>query len=290
MINMIVAGPSLIHYSLSPQAPSILLWIFGGTLMSVFFSFSAAFAGRILDAYYLPSRKGMKTTADKIRHLFTARSRCDSCRRSISPLYLVPIFGYLFARGKCPYCQTPIARELFWGELLAFLYGAACFDIHRSVLYLAACAFYLVPAYLIAKVDTRWYLIPTEATFALLLIAAAELFLTGLPRETVLLSLAVASIWFLLFFFIHYLAPHKLGQGDVYLIFALCLGAPFPLSILLPSVAGVSGIFATLLHYYAKRKSGGIGKDTSVRSVKVAFGLYLCAGFFILRLFPAGIL
>lgn len=55
--------------------------------------------------------------------MFTGRSRCASCGHILSALDLIPVFGWLFRRGKCAYCHKPIPADCLVSELA----GAAGF-------------------------------------------------------------------------------------------------------------------------------------------------------------------
>lgn len=50
------------------------------------------------------------------------RSRCDSCGHELQVVDLIPIFSYLWLRGKCRYCHSPIGIrdlgvEIFMGTV-----------------------------------------------------------------------------------------------------------------------------------------------------------------------------
>lgn len=54
-------------------------------------------------------------------------SHCEACQRRLSPQDLIPVFSYLWLRGRCRRCQAAIPRRLLWveagsGTLLAFFY------------------------------------------------------------------------------------------------------------------------------------------------------------------------
>lgn len=50
-----------------------------------------------------------------------ARSRCDTCKTSLKPINLLPIFSYIFQRGRCARCSAPIGRFHVTVELAAVL-------------------------------------------------------------------------------------------------------------------------------------------------------------------------
>ena len=54
-------------------------------------------------------------------------SHCPSCQRRLAAKDLVPVFSYLWLRGRCRYCQAPIPRrlvgvEIGFGAMFALLY------------------------------------------------------------------------------------------------------------------------------------------------------------------------
>ena len=63
----------------------------------------------------------------KNKSVVTGRSHCDFCKKTLSPLDLIPVISYLFLRGKCRYChkklswQYPLV-EFATGVLLVLTY------------------------------------------------------------------------------------------------------------------------------------------------------------------------
>lgn len=45
------------------------------------------------------------------------RSKCDSCGRELGALELIPIFSYLFQRGRCRKCGAKIPADALWAEI-----------------------------------------------------------------------------------------------------------------------------------------------------------------------------
>ena len=70
------------------------------------------------------------------------RSSCPRCGHALSPGDLVPVFSWLFLRGKCRYCHRPISRRYPLTEALTGLVFLLCFYVFgagfRSV---TACLF-----------------------------------------------------------------------------------------------------------------------------------------------------
>src|SRR5271157_2313644 len=59
--------------------------------------------------------------------LLSPRSHCASCHHGLTIKDLIPVFSYLWLRGRCRYCPSPVPRRLFWvevgtGVLFGYLY------------------------------------------------------------------------------------------------------------------------------------------------------------------------
>lgn len=58
-------------------------------------------------------------------HPFGGRSRCESCGHTLGAPDLVPVFSWLFLKGKCRYCGKKIPADCLGAEVA----GAAAFTI-----------------------------------------------------------------------------------------------------------------------------------------------------------------
>lgn len=69
--------------------------------------------GAILGSFYLV----ISTRLPKGEDAVFSRSKCDSCEKTLKWYNLIPIFSYIFQKGKCCYCHKKISSENFWVEL-----------------------------------------------------------------------------------------------------------------------------------------------------------------------------
>ncbi len=49
----------------------------------------------------------------------SGRSHCEFCNKTLTGIDLIPLISYLQLRGKCRYCEKPIARQYFIVELVS---------------------------------------------------------------------------------------------------------------------------------------------------------------------------
>jgi leader peptidase (prepilin peptidase) / N-methyltransferase len=64
----------------------------------------------------------------------SGRSHCEDCNHTLGPLDLIPLFSYVYLRGKCKYCKARLPIQYFLVELitgLLFLGIYYLLDSHR---------------------------------------------------------------------------------------------------------------------------------------------------------------
>ncbi len=64
---------------------------------------------------------GEEYTEDEPPSLVWARSHCQKCNHQIKSWENIPLFSFLFLRGKCSSCKTPISHRYWLVELLTAL-------------------------------------------------------------------------------------------------------------------------------------------------------------------------
>ena len=173
-------------------------------------------------------------------------SHCPACHRRISPLDLVPLFNYLWLRGKCRYCHSPIPLrlpivELATGLLFAFLYWKFGLSpqLGMSIVY----ASLLI---LIFAIDLEHQLILNRLVYPGIVIAFIFSFLQ--PEPGVVNSLIGGAIGFGLLLLPHIIYPRGMGAGDVKLAAMVGLMTGYPkvfVALFLAILAG--GLVAALL-------------------------------------------
>lgn len=208
-------------------------------------------------------------------------SHCTNCSTRLKALDLIPVFSFLFLRGRCRYCGTRISARYPFVELLTAIVFTVLF--HRYLFSVEFFAFLFLMALLIAVffIDIDHRIIPDELVIAGLAGGAAVILYNffkpfGIYGDRqwwnpLLGSITGSGILFLVAVIglIIYKSDDAMGMGDVklfapigiFLGWKMCLLALF-LSIL---AGGLSSLVLILLN---KKKR----KDT------IPFGPFIVAG------------
>jgi leader peptidase (prepilin peptidase)/N-methyltransferase len=206
-------------------------------------------------------------------------SHCDHCQRRLSILELIPIFSYIFLKGRCRTCQEKISPRILMVEigtsLLFFLIWWRYGQSWQTVLY----SLYGCSLILMGGIDFESQTIPNLLVFPSIGLALVMIpvFHLNMPW----MMLAGGLLGFGVLFLIAVLAPGAMGMGDVKLVIFLGLILGFPeivLGLFLAFVIG--GLIAGIL--LANKKIGK--KDT------IAFGPFLGLGGFFTLLYGTQIL
>src|SRR3989442_9907993 len=102
--------------------------------------------------------------------LLKARSTCPNCKQPIAWRDNIPLFSWLWLRGKCRWCQKPISKQYPLIEALVGLLFGASVLAYGSTLHAVAAALFGTILLGIAITDARHYLIPDEFTWGGLVI------------------------------------------------------------------------------------------------------------------------
>ncbi|MBI4334090.1 MAG: prepilin peptidase, partial [Chloroflexi bacterium] len=184
--------------------------------------------------------------------LFPA-SHCDSCRRRLSGLDLVPVLSFLALRGRCRYCGAPISRRVFLVEAAAGLLFVLAYLSYGPTTDFAIIAFYGLLFLVIAVIDLEHRLILNKIVYPTVPAALAlDLFLT---RPGLVSGLAGAAAGLVLLLIILLVSRGGMGMGDVKLAALMGAATGFPavfVALLLGIVLG--GLTAAFLVLFGIRK------------------------------------
>ncbi|MGH7672178.1 MAG: prepilin peptidase [Gemmatimonadales bacterium] len=113
--------------------------------------------------------------------LLRPRSTCPQCKQPIAWRDNIPVFSWLWLRGKCRWCHKPISRQYPAIEaLVGVLFGAAVLGYGFTLQAMSAAVFGTLLLG-IAITDARHYLIPDEYTWSGLIVGLLVALGGGVP-------------------------------------------------------------------------------------------------------------
>jgi leader peptidase (prepilin peptidase) / N-methyltransferase len=242
----------------------------------------------------------------KKQSLISPPSHCDNCQHKLGLLDNIPIFSYLFLRGRCRYCQAKIPlRVLLVEALTAAVFLIAYWRFGLSIQFGLA-VFWSCVFTVIIFMDYEHKLILNSITYPAMVIAIALLsvdsFIPGanlfgnrlfVPETSLYSGLIVAAIVALPFFLIAFLRPNSMGWGDVKLVILIALmsGFPFIVSSLMIGilVGGITAIIIMIIkiianyqeamaYFRQKQIKQGMNRLFTGRQEHIAYGTFLAMG------------
>ena len=219
-------------------------------------------------------------------NLMVPRSRCQQCGHQIRWYENIPLLSYLFLRGKCSSCSSPISLRYPLVELATgALFYWCIWHWGANVTGLLWCGFSGAIVAL-AFIDWDTTLLPDDITLPLLWagLLAAALQWTNVPLASAIWGAAAGylSLWLIYWLFKLITGKEGMGYGDFKLFAAL--GVWFGWQALVPIILMASVIGAIVgiaLKFSSGLREGGY----------VPFGPFLaCAGLTAMVFGPQSIL
>lgn len=223
-----------------------------------------------------------ETMPDAPRYsLWLPRSACPACGHQISALENIPVLSWLWLRGRCSACQTPISSRYPVVELLTALLSAAAawkWGVSMQTLGAVVLIWTLVA---LAFIDLDTTLLPDSLTLPLLwlgLLFNLNGQFASLPDAVVGAMAGYGVLWSVFWLFKLATGKDGMGYGDFKLLAALgaWLGwQMLPVTILLSSVVGAAVGIAMIVFIKHDRR------------IPIPFGPYLVGGGLVALFFGA---
>lgn len=191
------------------------------------------------------------------RDIVREHSECPHCHHLLAPKDLVPVFSWLWLRGRCRYCHkrfddTPLAELLVpLVFVLSYIYWPWTLHgdgLFRFVIWLMCVIGFVA----LTLYDFKWFMLPDKIVFTLIGLVGAQALVSWLVFRTgtsvVVGELVGAVLIAGLFYLVYLLSAGKwIGLGDVKLGIALGLLAGGAMqAMLLLFTASLAGTIATL--------------------------------------------
>ncbi|MBI2934347.1 MAG: prepilin peptidase [Chloroflexi bacterium] len=170
-------------------------------------------------------------------------SHCDSCGRRLAIHNLIPVFSFLWQKGRCPYCGMAVPRRVLWVEVLSGLLFLFAFHLYGIGPGFMTIAVYGLIFLLIGVIDLEHQLILDMIVYPAVPLALALNFV--LARPGLVSGLIGAAAGVALMLVIYLVSRGGMGMGDVKMAALIGATAGFPfvfvalfLGMILGGVAG----------------------------------------------------
>lgn len=224
--------------------------------------------------------------------LVRGRSMCTHCHHELGTWDLIPVFSWLWLRGKCRYCRKPIPDSpiVEVGTMALFVISYLAWPVPLQGVQGAVFLVWLIMivGFMILTVyDIRWMLLPNKVVYPLLGLSVVQAGLLSLTASNPLhvlidtfFSFAIGGGIFYVIFQIS--SGQWIGGGDVKLgwLIGILMATPAR-SLLYIFVAATGGTLASVPLLLTKKLK---------RTSAVPFGPFLMLGAVVVQLFGASII
>jgi len=101
-------------------------------------------------------------------------SKCQSCQTPLKWYHNIPIFSWIFLKGKCAFCEEPIAKQYPIVELTTGLIFFALYMKLGLVWYLPFVAGSFAALLALVMIDFKYMAVPDNVNFAALIFALIQ--------------------------------------------------------------------------------------------------------------------
>lgn len=169
------------------------------------------------------------------------RSYCDQCKRTLTPLELIPVLSYIIQQGRCKGCHEKISiiypfMELFTGIVLTYLFWVYGWS-QEFVFYSALMTLLII----LTVSDIFYYKISNHLLF---IFTPILLILSPLSLMAILIGVGVQCLIFLIATIVF---PSSIGMGDVKLFLLLGAITGYHVSLWVLCLSSILGILYFIL-------------------------------------------
>lgn len=220
------------------------------------------------------------------------RSMCPDCRHQLGFWDLIPVFSWLWLRGKCRYCKKAISPQypvievitasLFVGSYVVWPFDWDTVGLVRFIIWLPLLVIFVA----LTVYDYHWQLLPNRLVYPAGVLALAQvILLTIISKDPAVLLTALIGVLCLggLFYALFQISGGRwIGGGDVRLgvVIGLLVGGPTR-AILVLFIASTLGTIFSL---------PSLSKKQSALKRRVAFGPFLIIATVMVYLFGTAVI
>ena len=227
--------------------------------------------------YRLPLEKGV----------VSGRSFCPNCKKLITWKDNIPIFSFLFLKGKCRYCNKKISSQYVLVETISILFFLIIYFFYGISITTLLLIILSLSFLIIFFIDFKHYIIPNVLTFSMMFLGFVKSFVPDLnPMFPNYINSLIGGvfgygiIWSIIFFYKQIRKKEGMGLGDAKLLSAIGFWFGWfsiPFVIFLSSIIALLSVVPSLINKSKKFSS------------QIPFGPYIIFGTLIYLIFESNI-
>jgi len=211
--------------------------------------------------------------------LLRPASHCPACQHRLAIKDLIPVFSYLWLRGRCRYCRALIPKRVLWVEIGTGVMFAFLWWWYGVTPKLGIMTFYFCLLTLILVIDLERGIIPNKVVYPAAGIALIIAAFT--PNPGIIKALIGGALGLVIMFLVALVFRGGIGWGDVKMAGLVGLITGFPLVLVSLFMAVVGGGIVAVVLLLLKIKQ---------RKQTIPFGPFLSLGAMLTLLWGTSIL
>lgn len=178
------------------------------TIAAVIFLYGIIF-GSFLNVcvYRIPNNKSFVTT----------RSHCPSCEHKLAWYDLIPLFSFIFLKGKCRYCKEKISVNYPLVELLNGVIWVSLFYYLDLNSFFIVCCFIFSALIVLSFIDIKHKIVPDKINLFIFVMGLYILYLDNANISLHIIGIFIASVPLLIIA----VTTNGFGGGDIKLFAAI---------------------------------------------------------------------
>lgn len=193
-------------------------------------------------------------------------SHCESCNHRLYPWDLVPLFSFLFLKGKCRYCKEKLSLIYPAGELLTAISYTIMFHVYGFSIEGLINIIFITFIILSTITDLRERIVPNSFIFIGFILV---LFMRIIYNVNILNYLISSIFAFLFLLLIYFLSNGKLGGADIKIYALIGLGIGIKNAVASLFLASMVGTLLSLPIIIKKR---------SIKNIEMPFIPFITIG------------
>lgn len=204
----------------------------------------------------------------KSKETIVGRSCCPKCKTQLKWYHNIPLFSWLFLRGKCSFCKNPISIQYPLIEFITMIIGLITYYHDGFTFYSLATFLTFTTLLAISTIDIKYKMVPDS-------LSLLALFFSYFHSKDILLSLEYSLILMGSFYIIRLLGEFVfkkeiMGEGDI--VIAGIIGSMLPSFGLFMTSIFITALVALIPSIYTKYKyksEDSIEIDTRFEKIEI---------------------